>query len=1220
MIQIIYDGILYQDMLKLSIIIRNHKCSKCQNIDQIINCIYKQIARNLQESKDLQQIILLNAYHFALEKPIQSIIYLLRQYDHCDLYHKIAYQQAILKCHEYIEERCQITIKSPNSSLNDSNEQAKRCLQLADKILTQQQDIWTQFSKGLQTIDQYIHLITKMYKQISYYDEIMRKIEKDKTRDIQQLKLLQLYYGLIQYNPKQVSIIEQQIQDQMKIDRYKIEVTLNSLVIFENRYIMLRMSMINNRGQLINPNLRLLKQFLECDKEIDNVSIIDLMPKAIANVHDNFIDNYIHRGYSSLTQSQTTIHFQRQNGFILSAQLSVDHIQNLTEDFIITSLAIKPHSNPQLILISENGQIIGMDESVFQIINSLNNHNIQIEEIINHGALIHIFIKNIAQSLQLLLRDYNNTGQTIIYDINDFWNFPKNYKQLIRQSNEIVQTTNEDIDSNSIPLFNQLYNQQLENLSIQQSQNRNQVNYHLSFLTYKHNNGQFVMFQLQVNDHNQEHQVTKHTDIYDKTLIPQKPQSLLIQSNKSSSNYDSISEDDVVIANPMDSNEFRFMNSFTKRQLVSCENAQEAELQQFMEKSNNGLTDHLNQVLQLSPKKRAQKNNNQNIESIHSKSASSSSKEDDHILRKISEDKSIIKPLLYASVLLFFILLSLELLIILNINLISSNINDQIEQIKVLMQPQNINYAYSSIITQMMFQYMKDSNIIKMSDFMYTYNKESIQIAQQYCQQYITPLCITLPLYQAQFGQTTFNQSFLEFGQLTSSIEPIEQINFKMLSNILSLINDTRYDLISSKGFIRQNIEVFSMDLDFLIVSLRKQTQSDQLQLKNNLAIYLLIQLLVIVILFIILYVYIHKLDEITVDMITVSCRISMFQAQEQIFKIQQSQKALTFNFMSKNIWDNLFEGFKPQTDTKDVEQSRLLYSKLPQKRYYDKSNILIILIQFIAYLTFFSIGLGIYYQQVDTFLPGIASTLNFIRFRHNFDTVLLFGALIKMDSWILNNNLSYLNQSRIIQNFNNYSSDLSIQLNMFIENIYSSQLQNDEQFSDLLFENLCNTYNLTCCYIKPGNANYSQYDDFSNLISHGIVGYTEEIHKYFNQDFYNEIQSLQYQKTSIDNQQFQNIFLSYFTEVQDIMQSFLLLFIEQNHKMAESIISVTQNYYLVVGNLLLLCLIIFQIVWIKVKSTKIHQLCQMIGIIPVSISQAQNQRQLILRIFKKLF
>ena len=42
------------------------------------------------------------------------------------------------------------------------------------------------------------------------------------------------------------------------------------------------------------------------------------------------------------------------------------------------------------------------------------------------------------------------------------------------------------------------------------------------------------------------------------------------------------------------------------------------------------------------------------------------------------------------------------------------------------MEPQNINYAYSSIITKMMFQFMKDSNIITMSDFMYNYNKESI--------------------------------------------------------------------------------------------------------------------------------------------------------------------------------------------------------------------------------------------------------------------------------------------------------------------------------------------------------------------------------------------------------------------------------------------------------------------------------------------------------------
>ena len=42
-----------------------------------------------------------------------------------------------------------------------------------------------------------------------------------------------------------------------------------------------------------------------------------------------------------------------------------------------------------------------------------------------------------------------------------------------------------------------------------------------------------------------------------------------------------------------------------------------------------------------------------------------------------------------------------------------------------------------------------------------------------------------------------------------------------MLSSILLLINDTRYDLISSSGFIRLNIEAFSIDLDNLIVNLK---------------------------------------------------------------------------------------------------------------------------------------------------------------------------------------------------------------------------------------------------------------------------------------------------------------------------------------------------------------------------------------------------------------
>lgn len=51
----------------------------------------------------------------------------------------------------------------------------------------------------------------------------------------------------------------------------------------------------------------------------------------------------------------------------------------------------------------------------------------------------------------------------------------------------------------------------------------------------------------------------------------------------------------------------------------------------------------------------------------------------------------------------------------------------------------------------------------------------------------------------------------------------------------------------------------------------------------------------------------------------------------------------------------------------------------------------------------------------MDKFSPGLKSTLNFVRFRHNFDATLLVGALIKMDPWIIDNNLAYLNESRLI-------------------------------------------------------------------------------------------------------------------------------------------------------------------------------------------------------------
>ncbi|KAM3140449.1 hypothetical protein pb186bvf_007429 [Paramecium bursaria] len=1141
--------------------------------------------------------------------------------------------------------------KSPNRLLNDSNELAEKSIQLAKSILQSQIHIWKSFSMGLETLDMYIRMIRRMAEQIKQFTQIIKKIETDKGADIQQLKLLQLYYGLIQCNPKQVQIIEQQIQDQMKIDRYKIEVILSSLVIYENRYIMLRMSMINNRGQLINPNLRLLKQFLECDKEINDVSITDLMPKAIANVHDNFIDNYIYRGYSSLTSSQTTIHFQRQNGFILSAQLSVDHIQNLTEDFIITSLAIKPHSNPQLILFSENGQIIGMDESVFQIMERYMGKNIKIQEIIHNGTLIHLFIQNISQTLMLLFKDYKNSGQTIIYDVNDQWSLPKNHKLISKQTRDIISQTLQNVDDFSeIPLFDENYNNQIIKLLGKSEMLTNrQVNYNLSFISYKHKKGQFVMFQLQINDHNQQQELaTNDSDMYMKSFKTYNQKSLLtqIQEEKSeqipkeNSSSNSISEDNIIIVQGPVINDFKFINSSNSRFLMTKDkDDEEQELidSKFDSKADSKIDskvdskklpilreNRLPAIVSLNQKvKQIQKVRKikRNQESINSKSASLSNREDDQIFKKISQDQSLVKPLFYASIVLFMVFVAFEIILILNVTLINTNLNNQIQQTQIIMLPQNINYLYTSIMAQMLFQYMKDSKIINMTNFMYDYNQRSIQKAYIYSQQTIPQLCISVPIIESQFGVLQFNYTIVTQNQLQSKLQTVEETHFKMLDSVLILINETRYDLIQASGYIRLNIEQFISNLDKLIVNLRDQITQQSISLKDQLVFYLAIQFSIIIFLFLILYRQLYQIDVITLEMITIACRITVFQAQEQQNRILEIQKNIEYTFKHKILSELLFEEF-PIQNAKDIEYSRLLQSKMPSGRYFDKSNILFMFLQLFGYLIFISFGLVLYSQEIDKFLPGLTSTLNFVRFRHNFDATLLFGCLIKMDPWIANNNLSYLNQTRLISAFTTYGSNLTEQLDQFVEDIYSSSLQDNKQFSDILYDDLCITYKqqLSCCSVLPGDKNYSSYDDYSYLIKQGIVGYTVQIYKYVAQDFSNEIHSLKYQNTSINNQEFQNVFLSYFTDVQDIMQQFLLLFVDQNITMAETMIFEIQIYYLLLGNLIQLLLLILQTIWIRLKSNRLHEISQIIGIMPIQISQAINQRQLILRIFKQLF
>ena len=106
---------------------------------------------------------------------------------------------------------------------------------------------------------------------------------------------------------------------------------------------MLKTSLINNPGFIINPNQEAIYKFLDINykNQLDITRIEQLMPTFIASVHSELVKNYVRRGFTHLGHNFANIYMQRPYGYLTKVKIFVYHsIENL-DDYVVDAIITK---------------------------------------------------------------------------------------------------------------------------------------------------------------------------------------------------------------------------------------------------------------------------------------------------------------------------------------------------------------------------------------------------------------------------------------------------------------------------------------------------------------------------------------------------------------------------------------------------------------------------------------------------------------------------------------------------------------------------------------------------------------------------------------------------------------------------------------------------------------------------------------------------------------
>ncbi|CAD8084216.1 unnamed protein product [Paramecium sonneborni] len=620
-------------------------------------------------------------------------------------------------------------------------------------------------------------------------------------------------------------------------------------------------------------------------------------------------------------------------------------------------------------------------------------------------------------------------------------------------------------------------------------------------------------------------------------------------------------------------------------------------------------------------------------------STNSTSKESILIVQQLYFNKNLITPLKKISVILGLILIGMVICEILNVFLIKDNLENQTQQVINLVKPQNIIYYYTSVFYQYWGTELHTLDILKLSQFQYNRNLETLDDMLNYGRSNIQSFGIDVPQTAARLGLSNF-----EFKQVKSG--QIDKETYQ-LQNFYSLLYETMYDMyivnknndkpsydqLFTQGIIRQNfLELIDLH-NKLIIKISEDTIYQQSQVKSQFLVVMLMELFSILFFVGFQLRFWLFLDHITKSILFLVSRLNENQSLDQITKLSSIKDHL--EDQAQNLWklfnfgDIIFDIsdkkaqkviLKQQDQqTSNYKSTSALYSRIQRTYYLNRMNVFITFLITLLWTAFLLSGYLIHMQKNENFQPSLTATLKYGQFRLNMDSVGFIGGIVKSEQLIPNNNLNYINQTFAIQLLIQYKDSLSPLINEVAQVILENANANNKKsrFDNILNFDICQftSWNvMKACDLSRQNLPYSNIDAINDIVQNGVLGYTAALVKYLNQDYDYEINNLKYDTNennqfAIQQKPFQNFFLSYYCDIQNTMLEFLNLFQLDNSEIAEDINNIVRIFYLGVGICLFFFNLILSILWVYKYQIKIQCLRQILVMIPSDLILTANIR-----------
>ncbi|KAM3142976.1 hypothetical protein pb186bvf_005039 [Paramecium bursaria] len=1226
------------------LLIANHNSKRCTDIHQISQCILKRIQ---QQNKYDKQINLLYCNQIAKQKPLKALIHILRHFKQCSLYYKIAYEFTINYLLTLIRKK-QEQFEQQDKKFIDVN-QVRLTTQFQEEtirefcsIIDLQIKLWQGLMQGYQNYNEYIQQIKFLSQKLLDIKGLIKVRTQQDNLNVIQLRVLQIYSSVIYLNPRLVFEYDKDIEEKLREDRFRMDQNINNQILNEGEFLILQTSLIENVGQIIQFDKLKYRQYfnLKNDYVLDDQQYIDnFIPPFLRQLHPKFINNFIRKGFSQYDKQGLNSFMLEPSGYIQNINIQINQNFSIVDDLVISSIISKNQMVNKFILISEVGQILGMDQQSFELIKQQTKSQItSIKNLVNQGVWIQVFMKHISRYLsdvakllqgQNYIKNFNNIVDNWIIPINIYKNLKFYHSLASSSANSQVYEFEDRL--NLLQQFEETSNQ---DVMFNEGQ---QLNYNLEIIQHNYKDGCYSYFKISILDEEIEQfkNTIKDSSSGEFQLKKQLFTEEIIQDNSS---------DQIEIQNlqSLPAQNCKFLQALSpvniSQKLLDDINQEHYEIKQtdrieFITLDQDLKEDHLlkqkTQKKQLKAKTKNLVIKQKDDTSLHSSQASYQ-KEHDLIIHKIQDDEYIIKPLLRISILLFVVQILLLIIIIVNVLQVQSNITNQLNQIELIRKPQDISYVMTSLITQYYFKLLNYQKVIVQSPFINYWNDVQLDYMNNQIYTVMQPQSLDASLLAQRFDIYNFTKRSISNNSLVKLDVPLNQIYQEFIQNFLILYsdvrqNDYRMTTIRSEGILRQNIlrltQLHSLFIDEIDIYITDQ----QLSVLNTYILFMVIQIMILVITFAVQLFWWQEYDKLVVEFILILNRLSFQQADNQVMKLQTALKLLQESnqkWMQSTLQDLVFNTKFQQTQIKQ------LISQLPSENYLTKWNIVVFLILMVINQLFNLTGFIIYQSKNESFQPSLLSMVNYVQFLHDFDCAIMDGAFIKLDGMILDNNISNINQTNAILAFNEIFVRLQPQLNEFVNFIYSTTLQDNPQFSELLYQDLCqlSTSWLIMCKVEKINQTYWDKDQYSDIIGQGILGYTGQLIKYIKQEYYLELQTYQYDRNktrlneTINSKLFQNFFLQYFLDMQEILRQFFKVFLNQNREKGLNIIQLINGYFNGFGTFYLLLMSYIYYRWIKYNQFQMILMRQVIGIIPAFQNSLPHYRAQIKKLYKRLY